>query len=65
MFCLRILDLVRFILESDNAIRNKLSFKYIDLQLIRLITSNESSDNVYSKKKGRGNYRLWNLLVLF
>ena len=41
-------------LESENAIRNKLNFKYIDLQLIRLITSNESSANVYSKKKGQG-----------
>ena len=40
------------ILESENAICNKLNFKYIDLQLIRLITSNESSANVYSKKKG-------------
>ena len=42
------------ILESENAICNKLNFKYIDLQLIRLITSNESSANVYSKKKGQG-----------
>ena len=45
------------ILESDNAIRNKLNFKYVDLQLIRLITSNESSANVYSEKKGRDNNR--------
>ena len=42
------------IIESDKAIQNKLNFKYIDLQLIWLITSNESSANVYSEKKGQG-----------
>ena len=43
----RFKEISLFILESDNAIRNKLNFKYIDLQLIQLITSNKSSANVY------------------
>ena len=39
------------ILESSEAIKHKLNFKYIDLQIIRVITSNQSVVNVYRKKK--------------
>ena len=39
------------ILESTEAIKHKLNFKYIDLQIIRVITSNQSVVNVYRKKK--------------
>ena len=44
------------ILELDKAIHNKLNFKYVNLQLIQLITSNESSANVYWKKKWQGQH---------
>ena len=40
-------------LEHDKAIENNLNFKYIDLMILRLITSSQVSANVYSKKKGQ------------
>lgn len=39
------------ILKSDNAIENRLNFKYIDLQILRLITSSQAGANVYSRKR--------------
>ena len=35
------------ILELEKAIHSKLNFKYIDLQLIRLIKPNQEAANVY------------------
>jgi hypothetical protein len=39
------------ILKSDNAIENRLNFKYMDLQILRLITSSQAGANVYSRKR--------------
>ena len=34
------------VLKSDDAIRSRLNFKYIDLQILRIITSNQAAANV-------------------
>ena len=39
------------VLESDDAIENQLNFKFIDLQVLRIITSSQSGANVYQKKE--------------
>ena len=39
------------VLKSEDAIRHRLNFKYIDVQLIRLITSNQCGASVYSKRR--------------
>ncbi len=38
-------------LKSDDAIQHRLNFKYIDLQILRIITSSQSGANVYSRKR--------------
>ena len=38
-------------LESDTASEHRLNFKYIDVQIIRIITSNVAAANVYSRKR--------------
>ena len=43
------------VLKSDDAIRNRLNFKYIDLQILRIITSNQAAANVYSRKRSISN----------
>ena len=43
------------VLKADDAIRNRLNFKFIDLQLLRIITSNQSAANVYSRKRTNNN----------
>ena len=39
-------------LETSYAIRLRLNFKYIDLQLIRIITSSQNGANIYSNRRG-------------
>ena len=39
-------------LETSDAIRLRLNFKYIDLQLIRIITSSQNGVNIYSNRRG-------------
>ena len=38
-------------LRSDDAIKSQLNFKYINVQILRIITSNQAGANVYSKKQ--------------
>jgi hypothetical protein len=42
-------------LESEDAIQNQLNFKYIDLQILRIITSSQTGANVYSSRKRNSN----------
>ena len=35
-------------LKNEDAIQNQLNFKYIDLQILRIITSSQAGANVYS-----------------
>ena len=39
-------------LETSDVIRLRLNFKYIDLQLIRSITSSQNGVNIYSNRRG-------------
>ena len=47
-------------LESDNASQNRFTFKYIDVQIIRIITSNAAAANVYSRKRQNINQNTMN-----
>ena len=38
-------------LEHDDAMSKRLNFKYIDLLILRIITSSQLTANVYSRKK--------------
>ena len=38
-------------IESDNAIQNQIDFKYIDIQILRIITSSQEGANVYSRNR--------------
>ena len=38
-------------LESDGASQHRLTFKYIDVKIIRIITSSAAAANVYSRKR--------------
>ena len=38
-------------LESESASQNRLNFKYMDVQIIRIITSSAAAANVYSRKR--------------
>lgn len=42
-------------LESDGASQHRLTFKYIDVQIIRIITSSAAAANVYSRKRPNAN----------
>ena len=43
------------VLKSDDEIRNRLNFKFIDLQILRIITSNQAAANVYFRKRNISN----------
>ena len=49
------LEISLSVIELENAIQNKLNFKYIGLQVIRITTSNQSAENVYSLKRNKPN----------
>ena len=43
------------VLEGEDAISQRLNFKYIDLLILRVITSSQLTANVYSRKNGYNN----------
>ena len=42
-------------LEGQNSIEKNFNFKFIDLQVLQIITSNQSGANVYSSKRNNTN----------
>ena len=48
-------EILLSVLESENAIQNKLNFRYTDLHILRSTASNQPGANVYSNKRNDSN----------